>query len=43
VDDGYGTDLLFTLRFDDTGKCTIVKTHRMSNKDLEKRDKEEGE
>jgi hypothetical protein len=35
MDDGYGTDLLFTLRFDDSGKWKIVKTHRMSDKEVE--------
>jgi hypothetical protein len=41
MDNGYGTDLLFTLRFDDAGKWKIVKTHRMSEKEVEKRDKEQ--
>jgi hypothetical protein len=35
MDEGYGTDLLFTLRFDDAGKWKIVKTHRMSEKEVE--------
>ena len=35
MDDGYGTDLLFTLRFDGAGKWKIVKTHRMSEKEVE--------
>ena len=34
MDDGYGTDLLFTLRFDSAGKWKIVKTHRMSEKEV---------
>lgn len=34
MDDGYGTDLLFTLRFDGAGKWKIVKTHRMSDKEV---------
>jgi hypothetical protein len=35
MDDGYGTDLLFTLRFDGAGKWKIVKTHQMSDKEVE--------
>ena len=34
MDDGCGTDLLFTLRFDGAGKWKIVKTHRMSEKEV---------
>jgi hypothetical protein len=34
MDDGYGTDLLFTLRFDGAGKWKIVKTHQMSDKEV---------
>jgi hypothetical protein len=34
MDDGYGTDLLFTLRFDSAGKWKIVKTHQMSEKEV---------
>jgi hypothetical protein len=41
MDDGYGSDLLFTLRFDDAGKWKIVKTHRMSEKEVEQKTKEE--
>jgi hypothetical protein len=41
MDDGYGTDLLFTLRFDDACKWKIVKTHRMSEKEVERKAKEE--
>ena len=41
MDDGYGTDLLFTLRFDGAGKWKIVKTHRMSEKEVEKIEKGE--
>ena len=36
MDDGCGTDLLFTLRFDGAGRWKIVKTHRMSGKEVEK-------
>ena len=41
MDDGYGTDLLFTLRFDAAGKWKIVKTHQMSEKEVEKIEKGE--
>jgi hypothetical protein len=41
MDDGYGTDLLFTLRFDGAGKWKIVKTHRMSEKEVEEKEKGE--
>ena len=40
MDNGYGADLLYTLRFDDAGKWKIVKTHRMSEKEVKKRAKE---
>lgn len=39
--DGFGADLLFTLRFDDTGNWKIVKTHQMSDKEVETREKEQ--
>ena len=35
MDNGYGADLLFTLKFDPSGKWKIVKTHRMSEKEIE--------
>ena len=35
MDNGYGADLLFTLKFDPSGKWKIVKTHRMSQKEVE--------
>jgi hypothetical protein len=35
MDDGYGADLLYTLKFDPSGKWKIVKTHRMSDKEVE--------
>jgi hypothetical protein len=38
MDNGYGADLLFTLKFDPSGKWKIVKTHRMSKKEIEKED-----
>jgi hypothetical protein len=37
---GFGTDLLVTLKFDDAGNWKIVKTHSMSKKEVEKREKE---
>jgi hypothetical protein len=33
--DHFGADVLFTLRFDDAGNWKIVKTHRMSKKEVE--------
>ena len=39
--DGFGTDLLFTLKFDETGNWKIIKTHEMSEKEAEKREKEQ--
>jgi len=38
MDDGYGTDLLFTLKFDDAGNWKIIKTYQMSEKEIEKED-----
>ena len=38
MDDGYGTDLLFTLRFNSAGKWKIVKTHQMSEKEVEQQE-----
>ena len=38
MDDGYGTDLLFTLKFDDAGNWKIIKTHQMSEKEIKKED-----
>jgi hypothetical protein len=35
MDNGYGADLLYTLKFDFSGKWNIVKTHRMSEKEVE--------
>ncbi len=34
MDNGYGADLLYTLKFDPSGKWQIVKTHRMSEKEV---------
>src|SRR6266699_2808480 len=33
MSDGFGADLLFTLKFDDAGNWKIVKTHQMSGKE----------
>lgn len=35
MDNGYSADLLFTIRFNDSGKWKIVKTHQMSKKEVE--------
>ena len=40
MSDGFGADLLFTLKFDDAGKWKIVKTHEMSEKEVEQLEKE---
>jgi hypothetical protein len=37
MDDGYGADLLVTLKFDAAGKWKIIKTHRMSDKEVDER------
>jgi hypothetical protein len=39
MSDGFGVDLLFTVKFDDAGNWKIIKTHRMSEKEVEERDK----
>ena len=38
---GFDANLLFTLKFDELGNWKIIKTHRMSDKEVEKRDKEQ--
>lgn len=35
----YGTDLLLTLKFDDSGEWKITKTHEMSEKEVKRRGK----
>jgi hypothetical protein len=40
VGEGFGADVLFTLRFDEGGKWKIVKTHQMSEKEAEKYEQE---
>jgi uncharacterized protein YecT (DUF1311 family)/sugar lactone lactonase YvrE len=37
AEEGFGYHLLFTLRFDESGNCKIIKTHRMSEKEVEER------
>jgi uncharacterized protein YecT (DUF1311 family) len=37
VGPGFGTDLLLTLKFDASGNWKIVKTHQMSEKEVEKK------
>jgi uncharacterized protein YecT (DUF1311 family) len=37
AEEGFGYHLLFTLRFDKSGDCKIIKTHRMSEKEVEER------
>jgi hypothetical protein len=39
--DGFGADVLFTLKFDHAGNWKITKTHEMSEKEVEKREKEQ--
>jgi hypothetical protein len=34
---GFSTDLLLTLKFDTAGNWKIIKTHRMSEKEVKKR------
>ena len=36
VGEGFGADVLFTIKFDDSGNWKIVKTHQMSEKEAEK-------
>jgi len=36
---GFGGDFLFTLKFDGAGKWKVVKAHKMSEKEVEKREK----
>lgn len=41
VGPGFDADLLFTLKFDDAGNWKIVRTHRMSDKEVQEGDKEQ--
>lgn len=38
ADASFGADVLFTLRFDDSGAWKIVKTHEMSEKEVKQRE-----
>ncbi len=40
MSDGFSADFLFTLKFDDAGKWKVVKTQRLSEKEVKKRAKE---
>jgi hypothetical protein len=40
VGEGYGADVLFTIKFEGAGKWKIVKTHQMSEKEAEKYEQE---
>jgi len=40
VGEGYGADVLFTIKFDEAGKWKVVKTHQMSEKEAEKYEQE---
>lgn len=40
VGEGFGADVLFTIKFDEAGKWKIVKTHQMSEKEAEKYEQE---
>jgi hypothetical protein len=42
VDAGFGASFLFTLKFDSSGECRIVKTERPSAKEIEKYNKDAG-
>jgi hypothetical protein len=41
LDEAYGAHFLVTLKFDAQGDWKIVKTHQMSDKEVEKKDKEQ--
>src|SRR6266480_8117951 len=41
MSDGFGADFLFTIKFDAAGNWKIVKTHSMSQKEVDKRGKEQ--
>jgi uncharacterized protein YecT (DUF1311 family) len=41
MDEGFGTDLLFTLKFDEAGNWKIIKSREMSEKEVERREKEQ--
>ena len=41
MSDGFGADFLFTVKLDDAGKWKIVKTHSMSQKEIDERAKDQ--
>jgi hypothetical protein len=41
MSDGFGADFLFTIKFDAAGNWKIVKTHSMSQKEVDERAKRE--
>lgn len=41
MSDGFGADFLFTLKFDEAGNWKIVNTRRLSEKEVDKRAKEQ--
>jgi uncharacterized protein YecT (DUF1311 family) len=41
MSDGFSVDILFTIKFDDAGNWKIVKTHSMSQKEVDERAKGE--
>ena len=41
MSDEFGADFLFTIKFDAAGNWKIVKTHSMSQKEVDKREKEQ--
>jgi hypothetical protein len=38
MSDGFGANFLFTLKFDDAGKWKVVKTQRLSEKEVRRRE-----
>ena len=40
ADIGFSASFLFTLKFDQTGECKIVKTQRLSDKESQKYEKD---
>jgi hypothetical protein len=41
MSDGFGADLLFILKFDEAGNWKIIRTHQMSEKEVERREKDQ--
>jgi hypothetical protein len=40
VGEGFGADVLFTIKFDEAGKWKIVKAHQMSEREAKKYEQE---